>query len=108
MGFGSRCLSITYGGKDKRVNSKAFIVRIVKPAEEPKVPKKEFVPIELGEKEKNLFQKILSGLGISVIIALGIFLLVSFFNIGINWKDILILVGIPLALGIAASYLILT
>jgi len=86
------------------VNSKEYVVRIVIPSSKPKPSEQKLVSLKL---EKNIFQKILGGLGVSIIIALGTFLAISFFNLGIPWKDILILVGIPLALGIAASYMIL-
>lgn len=86
--------------------SRDLIVRIVKPAEQPQPPKRETTPILPRGKEKNTFHNILRGVGLAGIAALGIFLAVSFFNLGTALKDILILVGIPLAIGAAAGYAI--
>lgn len=88
------------------MNNHELVVRIIQPAEQAQPQKKERAPAVPEKKRKNLFQVIVNGVGIAAIAALGIFLAFSFFNIGFSFKDVLILIGIPLAVGIVASYAI--
>lgn len=96
------------------MNNRELVVRIIQPAEQPHLPKAKSVPVfsegnnccQGKEKGKNLFQSILSGVGVAAIVALGIFFVVSFFNLGFSFREIAILVGIPLVVGLVASYVI--
>jgi hypothetical protein len=88
------------------MNNHELVVRIIQPAEQPQPQKKECASAAPKKKEKGLFQAIVNGMGIAAIAALGIFLAFSFFNVGFSFKDVLILIGIPLAVGVVASYAI--
>lgn len=83
-----------------------LVVRIIQPAEQPQPQKREYAPVVLEKKKRNLFQVVINGMGIAAIAALGVFLAFSFFNVGFSFKDILIIISIPLLLGIIASYAI--
>lgn len=85
--------------------NKEIVVRIVKPSEQPSLPKREAVSFS-QRKKKNLFQIILSGLLLVAAASVGIFIAVNLFKVGIDWKDILLLLGVPLVIGSVASYLI--
>ena len=86
------------------MNSREVVVRIIQPLEQPAPPKPVQRPNAPKKTEKNLFQIILNTLGLAAIAALGIFLVVSFFNLGVSLKDIVILVSIPLTVSLVASY----
>jgi hypothetical protein len=88
------------------MNSRDVVVRIIQPLEQPQPPKHEN-QIELPFKpEKNLFHVVINGLVLSAIALLVIFLGVSYFHLGFSLKDILVMVGIPMSLGIVTSYAI--
>lgn len=88
------------------MNSHELVVRIVQPAEQPQLPKAESAPVPPKKKQKNVYQILLNGLGLIAIAALAVFLANGFFNIGFSFKDVLIMVVIPLGLGVIASYAI--
>jgi len=89
------------------MSSREMVVRIIQPAEKPEPPKKGVAAIPPEKKEKSWFQMLLNGVGMAVIAAIGIYFVVSFFNFGFTLRDILIIVGVPLAVGIVTSYAIL-
>jgi len=86
------------------MNNREVIVRIVTPSEQPHLPKVESIP--LPRENKNSLQKIINGAALTAIAVIGIFLAVGYFNLGLSLRDILVIVGIPLALGIITSYAI--
>ncbi len=88
------------------MNNHELVVRIIQPAEQPQPPKVEYAPLPQEKKSKNLLQILLNGLGLAAIGALGMYLAVSFFNLGFSFNDVLILVGIPLGIGVIATYAI--
>jgi ACR3 family arsenite efflux pump ArsB len=88
------------------MNTRDVIVRIVMPAEKPQPPQRESVILPQSEEEENLYQKVLNILGMAAIAALGVFLVISFFNLGSTVKDILILISIPVTVGLIARYVI--
>lgn len=88
------------------MNTREIVVRIIQPAEQPQPPKIKANPVVPEKKEKNLFQAVINGIALAAIAALGVYLMVSFFNLGFSFRDILILVGIPLTVGIVTSYAI--
>ncbi|OGB89582.1 hypothetical protein A2625_00085 [candidate division WOR-1 bacterium RIFCSPHIGHO2_01_FULL_53_15] len=53
-----------------------------------------------------IFHQVLNGAVLAAIAMLAVFLGVSYFNLGISFQDIMIIVGIPMALGIVTSYAI--
>lgn len=88
------------------MNSRDVVVRIIQPLEQPQPPKRE-AQLELSIKpEKNLFQVVINGVVLSAIAILAIFLGVSYFHLGVSFKEIMIMVGIPMTLGIVTSYAI--
>ena len=88
------------------MNSRDVVVRIIQPLEQPQPPKHKD-QLELPFKpEKNLFQVAINGLVLSAIAVLAIFLGVSYFHLGFSLKDIMVIVGILMTLGIVTSYAI--
>jgi hypothetical protein len=88
------------------MNSHDVVVRIIQPLEQPQ-PQKHKDQLELPFKpEKNLFHLAVNGVVLSAIAVLAVFLGVSYFHLGFSLKDILVMVGIPMSLGIVTSYAI--
>jgi hypothetical protein len=88
------------------MNNRELVVRIIQPTEQPQPPKVDYGPVPQEKKPKSLMQVLMNGLGLAAIGALGIYFAVSFFNLGFSFNDVLILIGIPVVLGVIASYAI--
>lgn len=87
------------------MNVKDVVVRIVQPAEKPHITAVKTQPI-IVEENKNPIQSIVNSLGIAVIAGLALYLGFSFFHIGVNVNDIVVILGIPMAVGLVASYVV--
>ena len=87
------------------MNSKDIVVRIIQPADKAQPPKRpeasEFKPAG------NCFHLVFDAAALTVIAALGFYLIVSFCSQGISLNDVLIMAGLPLALGLVTSYALL-
>ncbi|MDD4178440.1 MAG: hypothetical protein PHH14_00100 [Candidatus Margulisbacteria bacterium] len=88
------------------MNSRDVVVRIIQPAEQAKPQKIEYSP-QPAKQEKNLSQAIINGLGLAAIALLGLYLVISFFNLGISINDLVVMVGLPLSVGLVASYAVI-
>ena len=87
------------------MNSHDVVVRIVQPLDQPNPRRSEILPLAL-KPENNLFHSVLNGCVLSAIGLLALFIGVSYFNLGVSFRDILVIVGIPMTLGIVTSYAI--
>ena len=54
----------------------------------------------------EVFQDILRGVEAAVMVALIIFFAVGFFKLGFSFEEILVIFGMPLVVGVVASYAI--
>lgn len=88
------------------MNTKEIVVRIIQPAEQPKPRLAEFMPTDF-EEEKNPLQTIINAAGLAAIAGLGLYFGVSFFHLGFSFNDVLIILGIPVAVGAIVSYVVL-
>lgn len=89
------------------MNNRDVIVRIVQPADKPQ-PKMPPVLGALPENKRDIFHHRLANVfGIIGIFAAGAFLTVSFFHLGINLHEVMVMVGIPLSVGLVTSYAVL-
>ena len=88
------------------MNTRDVVVRIVQPVEQAQPVKK----LEMGalpvEIEKNFFIDLMHGLGLAAMVGLGLYLTVGFFNLGFGFKEIMVIVGLPAAVGLVTSYAI--
>jgi hypothetical protein len=87
------------------MNSRDIVVRIIQPADKAQPPKRqaaaELAPV------KNYFQLVFNAVALSAMAALGLYFIISFFHLGISLKDIVVMVGLPLSLGVFTSYALL-
>ena len=88
------------------MNNHDVVVRIIQPLEQAQPPRHKDQLALPFTPEKNLFHLALNGLMLSAIGLLVIFLGVSYFHLGFSFKDIAVIVGIPMTLGIVTSYAI--
>lgn len=89
------------------MHNRDIVVRIVQPADKAQPQKRASVPfLPPADTNGDLFHHIFNSVGLAAIAALGIYLAFSFFGLGIAWKEVLIIVGIPLTLGLVTSYAI--
>jgi hypothetical protein len=89
------------------MNQRDIVVRIIQPADKAQPQKRESVPfLPPADTNKDLFHHILNSVGLAAIAALGIYLAFSFFGLGIAWKEVCIIVGIPLTLGLITGYVL--
>ena len=94
------------------MNNRELVVRIIQPApiesgQQKHLLKKAAEPAPAPEKKrKKWLQLSVNGLVLAGIAALGIYVAISFFNFGYSFQDIMILVGIPLAVGLVTTYAI--
>jgi hypothetical protein len=87
------------------MNNRELVVRIIQPAEQPKPrPAEPAAPAE--QPERKWLPRIMNALAVAAIAAVGAYLAVSFFHLGFSFNDILILVGMPLAIGLITTYAI--
>jgi hypothetical protein len=93
------------------MHNRELVVRIIQPApiesgQQKHLQKKAAEPAVPEKKKKNWFQIVINGLALTLIAALGVYFAISFFHFGFSFKDIMVLVGIPLAVGIVTTYAI--
>ena len=86
------------------MNNRDIVVRIVQPADKPAPEIKPSRPAFPGKKERKPLQKFLNGLGLAAILACGGFFALGFFNFGFSLNDVIVIIGIPLAVGLITSY----
>jgi hypothetical protein len=87
------------------MNSHDVVVRIVQPLDQPN-PRRSETSLSAFQPEKNLFHSAINGLVLSAIGILTLFIGVSYFNLGASFREIMVIVGIPMTLGIVTSYAI--
>ena len=56
---------------------------------------------------EHAIQKVFGMLGWSLVAMLVVYFSISFFNLGFSVNDIFVIVGLPLSVGLVASYVIL-
>jgi predicted phage tail protein len=92
------------------MNSRDVVVRIIQPLDKPQPQRVASLPVAgfpvNGSKEENIFHLVLNGAVLAGIAMLAVFLGVSFFHLGVSFNDIMVIVGLPMALGIVTSYAI--
>ena len=85
------------------MNKRDVVVRIIQPAEQPKAQPIEHAPAAAEKPKKN---HLLNTLAIMAISALVLYLVFGLFNVGIALREIVVLVGIPLTVGLVTTYAI--
>jgi hypothetical protein len=80
------------------MKEREFVVRIVRASEKPRPPKRP-KPVEI-KPEKNMFQLCLGAAALAIIAAIAC-------QLGISFREIMVLVGLPLAVGLVTSYALL-
>lgn len=81
------------------------VVRIVHSDDQAHLPHmEEYFPTP--EKEVEKWQLLVRRLTLAAIVASGIFFGLSFFNIGLEFRDIAVIIGLPLAIGLSVSYVL--
>jgi hypothetical protein len=88
------------------MNSRDVVVRIIQPAEQPKAQPIEHAPASVEKPKKNFLQLALNTLAIMAISALGLYFAFGLFNVGIDLREIMVLIGIPLTVGLVTTYAI--
>lgn len=88
------------------MNSRDVVVRIIQPAEQPKAQPIEHAPAAAAKPKHDLRQLALNALAVMVIAALGGYCAFGLFNMGIALREVLVLVGIPLTVGLVTTYAI--
>jgi len=88
------------------MNNRELVVRIVQPSEQPHLPPREAAPVRPVDRRDRTIQMLMNGLGLMGITALGILFAVLFFNSGLSVNDVLVVISLPVAVGIVASYAI--
>jgi len=83
------------------------IVRIIKPADQPSLPAAPILSPPSSSREDNRPQRYLHVVGLVALSVLGVVLAFNFFNFGFSLREILVIIGMPLSVGIVASYAIL-
>ena len=88
-------------------NEREVVVRIIQPSEKP-LPevRKVFNSSEKKSREvsRGFWQFLLRGMWLLVVGGALFFFTYTLFQIGLPWKDVILLIGIPLIFGIIASY----
>jgi len=87
------------------MNSHDVVVRIVQPLDQPN-PRRSETLLTAFKPEKSFFHSALNGLVLSAIGLLALFIGVSYFNLGVSFREIMVIVGIPMTLGLVTSYAI--
>jgi hypothetical protein len=88
------------------MNSHDVVVRIVQPLDQPH-PRRSETMLSVFKPENNFFHSVINGFVLSAIGLLALFIGVSYFNLGVSFREIMVIVGIPMTLGIVTSYAIL-
>lgn len=82
------------------------IVRIVVASEKPHLPEQKSTVLKLEPSKDQLTHKLISLLYASVIFILAFFLVITLFKTGVAPKEIAVMVGLPLSVGIITRYAI--
>lgn len=87
------------------MNSKEFVVRIVKPSTKPALPKVD--PLSVKSKKSKLFLKkalnILTGSGVGFAAGMAIYLMLKTIGLNFGGLESSIIIGLPSILGIITS-----
>ena len=88
------------------MDNREVIVRIVAPSEKPYLPKSDaFAPLPL-EKKISWQQRLISALSLLAIGATAFCLALFFIKLGIGYKDIAVMIGMPLMFGMITRFAI--
>jgi hypothetical protein len=87
------------------MNNRELVVRIIQPAEKPEPPKRPETPVP-AEQPVRRRPNLLLTIGLACLAGLGIMVACGFSSFAFPVRDIVIVLGIPLAVGIVATYAI--
>jgi len=89
------------------MQSNQIVVRIIQPSSSPHINKSDQIGLNEAPFGEQLIQKIFRMLGWSFVAMLVVYFSISFFNLGFSFNDIFVIIGLPLSVGLVASYVIL-
>ncbi|MFA6431905.1 MAG: hypothetical protein WCV91_05980 [Candidatus Margulisiibacteriota bacterium] len=84
-----------------------IVVRIIQPSIKPHIKEHDQINLNAASFGERLVQRIFRMFGWSLVAMLIVYFTVSFFNLGFSYNDIAVIVGLPLSVGLVASYVIL-
>ncbi|MCU0641095.1 MAG: hypothetical protein MUC35_03280 [Candidatus Margulisbacteria bacterium] len=88
------------------MNAHEVVVRIIQPAEQPQAKKVTLAEAPAEPAGKALLRRVLNWLVIVALFTLGSYAVFSLMAFGLAVRDVMVLVGIPLSIGLVATYAI--
>jgi len=88
------------------MNNHDVVVRIIQPAEQPKAQPIEHAPAAAVKPKKKYFQLAFNILAIMILCVVGTYAAFGLLAFGLAVRDVMVLVGIPLTVGLVTTYAI--